>query len=103
MPISSAAEARLLGKLGATKRWANSTPEQRAEASCRMRQGMHDKYVERARHIAAARGYEPTEAQLDRSAKLLHEADLAGRRYKAWLASSRDQKTRVQRLDVVPS
>lgn len=97
MPITSGAEARLLGKLGATRRWANSTPEQRAEASRRMRQGMHEKYVKRARDIAALVGYEPTQAELDRSAKLLHRADLAERRVKAWRAAKGGRKPRSNR------
>ena len=88
MPIQAGAEARLLGKLGATKRWANSTPEQRAEASRRMRQGMRERYVERAKRIAAEAGYVPSDKQLGQSAKLLHEADLAERRYRAWLAAA---------------
>lgn len=101
MAIKSGAEARLLGKLGATRRWANSTPEQRAEASRHMRQAMHDKYVERARGIAAAKGYEPTRAQLDRAAKLLHEADLAERRYKAWMTAHGRRKAASKREAVV--
>ena len=48
-----------------------------------MRAGITRKYIEKARVLAATQGFTPTESQIRESARLLHEADLAHRR---WLA-----------------
>ena len=82
------AAARLAGKKSSLRRWARATPEQRAEQGRVMRAGTVAKYRAQARAIAAEVGYEPTDEQVERSARLLWLADLADRRLLAYQAAT---------------
>jgi hypothetical protein len=78
--------AKLIGTAGARKRWAYASASDRAKQGETMRAGITRKYIEKARVLAATQGLDPTEAQLQESARLLWDADLAHRRYLAYEA-----------------
>jgi hypothetical protein len=80
--------ARLAGTVGSRRRWAKYPPgsPERAEQMAKVRAAQHERYIERARAVAAERGLSPTDAQLAEAARLLRLSDLAEYRLKAWNA-----------------
>jgi hypothetical protein len=85
VPFQNSIEARMAGKLGATRRWARATPAERAENAARLNAARHAKFRSEAEAIALAAGYKPSEADLERTARLLQEAHLASIRLRAHL------------------
>jgi hypothetical protein len=79
----------MAGKLGATRRWAKATPAQRAENAARLNAARHAKFRMEAEAVALAAGYVPTDADIERSARLLQEAHLASIRLRARLRGRR--------------
>ena len=79
----------MAGKLGATRRWAKATPAERAENATRLNAARHAKFRTEAEAIALAAGYVPTDADIERSARLLQEAHLASIRLRARLRAKR--------------
>jgi hypothetical protein len=76
--------ARLAGAKGVRRRWARSTPAERAEVADRLNRARLAKYVQRAHAEAALRGDVLTEAQALVAANAIWQADLADRRLLAW-------------------
>jgi hypothetical protein len=77
MPVfTSSPEQRARSRAAANTRWAKATPADRVRQGALMREGLLNAYKAKARNIAIANDWVPSEADIERSAIALRRADI---------------------------
>jgi len=77
MPLfTSSPEHSARSRAAANRRWAAASPEDRKRQGRFMQEGLMAGYRAKARNLAIANGWEPSEADIERSAIALRKADI---------------------------